>query len=165
MESLSQLGIQWSLLIAQTVNFVILFGVLSYFAYRPMLKFLDERSAKIEQGLRDAELAKKRLEEVAQEESAILGNAHKEAKDLLIKADTVAKERSAGILLDAQKSADRFLEDAKKQSAEMTKQMVSDAQKELAGVVVIAVEKIIREKISSGSDEVFLQKTLKDIQL
>ncbi|MEI7511828.1 MAG: F0F1 ATP synthase subunit B [Candidatus Peregrinibacteria bacterium] len=164
MEALSKLGVEWPLLLAQTVNFLILFGVLSYFAYRPMLKFLDERGEKIEQGLKDAQAAKVRLEEVAKEESQILSDARREAKDLLIKADSLAKEKTQYIMSEAEDAASRFLEQAHKEAHESTRKMVSDAQKELASVIVVAVEKIVREKFSEGGDEAFLKKALADIK-
>ena len=61
MELLSNLGINGKLLLAQIVNFFILLYILKRFAYKPILKVLDDRKEKIEKGLRDAENAKDKL--------------------------------------------------------------------------------------------------------
>src|SRR5690606_14577020 len=48
------LGINLGFLIAQIVNFGLIFALLTYFLWGPMTKSLDERSARIEKGLEDA---------------------------------------------------------------------------------------------------------------
>lgn len=65
MESLlTNLGINWRLLIAQGVNFLLLVILLTYFLYKPLVKLLNERRVRIEGGLRDADLAEKKLGEI-----------------------------------------------------------------------------------------------------
>jgi F-type H+-transporting ATPase subunit b len=83
MEALANLGIDWKLLVAQVVNFAVVLLVLKRFAYQPMLKLLDERTAKIEKGLADAENAGKKLSEIEIQEKAILMEARTEAKRIL----------------------------------------------------------------------------------
>ena len=80
MEVLAKLGIDWKLLLAQAVNFAVLFWVLRRYAYQPMLDFLEKRTIKIEQGLKDAEKATLKLSEIEAQEKKVLGAAQKEAK-------------------------------------------------------------------------------------
>src|SRR5262245_33785531 len=54
---LGALGVEWNLFAAQLLNFAIVFYVMHRFVYKPLLKLLDERTAKIEQGLADADAA------------------------------------------------------------------------------------------------------------
>ena len=61
MDALANLGIDIKLLTAQVINFALLLLILRRFAYQPMLQLMDERSARIEQGLKDAEAAAKKL--------------------------------------------------------------------------------------------------------
>ena len=53
--------IDWRLLVAQIINFAIVFAVLYRFVVKPLQKVMLERTAKIEQGLKDAENARARL--------------------------------------------------------------------------------------------------------
>ena len=48
MELFAKLGIDWRLLIAQLVNFVILFTALTFLLYKPLIAALDKRRAKVE---------------------------------------------------------------------------------------------------------------------
>jgi F-type H+-transporting ATPase subunit b len=57
---LTQLGIDWHLLISQAVNFFLLLIVLRIFVYKPLLTVLRERREKIENGIIKAEEADRR---------------------------------------------------------------------------------------------------------
>lgn len=61
---LGQLGINWKLLLSQTVNFFVLLLVLSKFVYLPLLKVMKARDKRIREGLEKAEQADVRLKEV-----------------------------------------------------------------------------------------------------
>ena len=54
MEALGNLGINLSYLVVQILNFFIVMLIMSFWAYKPILKVLDERRDKIAQGLEDA---------------------------------------------------------------------------------------------------------------
>ena len=99
MDALAHLGINAKLLIAQVVNFAILLFVLKRYAYRPILKLLDERSAKIEKGLADAEQAALTLKETSAEEKRILSEARAEVRALMTATEESAKKRDADQLV------------------------------------------------------------------
>ncbi|MCX6718513.1 MAG: hypothetical protein NTY81_02855 [Candidatus Staskawiczbacteria bacterium] len=61
---LSQLGIDWKLFLSQLVNFFLILIVLTLFVYKPVLKIIKQRNAKIKEGLDKAEEAGVRLKEV-----------------------------------------------------------------------------------------------------
>src|SRR5574343_128387 len=63
-ELLNQLGINWKLFVSQLFNFFILLIVLTVFVYKPLIKIIKERSAKIKQGLDKAQEADVRLKEI-----------------------------------------------------------------------------------------------------
>lgn len=52
------LGIVPATLLAQVINFVVLFGVLTFLAYKPILKMFDERSKKIKESIDQTEQIK-----------------------------------------------------------------------------------------------------------
>ena len=54
MEALGNLGINLSYLVVQILNFFIVMLIMSFWAYKPILKVLDERRDKIAQSLEDA---------------------------------------------------------------------------------------------------------------
>ncbi|MBT7553014.1 ATP synthase F0 subunit B, partial [bacterium] len=64
MEILELFGVDWRLMIAQLVNFVIVLLVLWKFAIKPLMKTMESRNAEISKGLDDAKAAADKIEEV-----------------------------------------------------------------------------------------------------
>jgi len=52
------IGIDWQVLLAQLINFGILFGLLFFLLYKPMRRTFDERSNRIRESMEQAEQIK-----------------------------------------------------------------------------------------------------------
>jgi F-type H+-transporting ATPase subunit b len=102
-ELLSQLGIDWHLLLSQAVNFFLLLLVLWYFVYEPLLKLLRDRRNRIEEGLLKADEADRRLLEVDELSKQKLHEADMAAIAMLRKTEGEAKILEARLLGEAQK--------------------------------------------------------------
>jgi len=159
MEALVKLGIDWKLLLAQAVNFIVLLLVLRRFAYHPMLDFLDKRADRIEQGLKDAEAAGKRLEEAARKEEELLAAACEEAKDLVAKAEIAAEKRAEIIMAEVEMKSETIFEEAKKHAEAEREKIFREAKEELAALVLSATEKVLGEKVS-GKDREIVERFL-----
>ena len=88
------LGFHWPSLIAYLLNFTILLIVLTKFAYKPILKILDERSSNIKDSL---ELADKVREESAQQQAQLddqLVEARKQGQSIIEDARSAAEKLS-----------------------------------------------------------------------
>ncbi|MBP7811262.1 MAG: F0F1 ATP synthase subunit B [Candidatus Moranbacteria bacterium] len=160
MEALANLGIDWKLLLAQVVNFVVVLLVLKRFAYQPMLKLLDERTAKIEKGLVDAEGASRKLSEMEMKEKAVLADARTEAKRILAETDEAAAKRDAAKMTETEARVKKLLEESENKIAEDRKKMLEEAKRELAGTVLMAVEKVLSEKMDSAKEKELIERNL-----
>lgn len=147
MDALANLGIDWKLLLAQVVNFGILLFVLKRYAYQPMLKMMDDRTSRIERGLSDAEAATVKLREMEEKEKAVLSAARAEAKRLLAETDEAGKKRDAMKIAETEARVKKLLADAEVKIAFDQEKMLAQAKTELAETVVMAVEKILKEKV------------------
>ncbi len=160
MEALANLGIDWKLLLAQVVNFVVVLLVLKRFAYQPMLKLLDERTAKIEKGLVDAESASRKLSEMEMKEKAVLADARMEAKRILAETDEAAAKRDAAKMTETEARVKKLLEESENKIAEDRKKMLEEAKRELADTVLMAVEKVLSEKMDSAKEKELIERNL-----
>jgi len=143
MEIIENFGINPLLLIAQIVNFLIIFFILKKFLFKPVLEILKKREKTIKEGLRDAEEGQKTLEE--------------------------AKEKEKSILKNAQISAEKIIEDARLQGLEISKEAQDKARKETEDILRNArlqieqeykeAEKKLALKVSQTAVE-FLEKSL-----
>lgn len=164
MEILAKLGINWKLLLAQAVNFLILLYVLKRFAYQPLLRLLDERSRKIEKGLADAEAAREKLATSLEEEKKILATAREEARRTLEQAEANAKKRDAALLAETKGKIDKMITDADAHLAEEKSKLIREAKAELTSVVLLGLEKMLREKVDADRDRTLVAKALAEVE-
>lgn len=156
MDVFAKLGIDWKLLLAQAVNFGILFWVLRRFAYKPMLDFLESRSARIDKGLKDAEAAQSKLASMEEKEKQVLVDARNEARSIITLAETSAKKRDADRMKETEEKAKRFLDDARMKIEEEKQKILMEAKQEIAEIVSLSVEKILKEKVNATKDKELL---------
>ena len=72
MGGLAGLGINLPTLLAQVINFAILFGLLYLVAYKPIMRMLDERSGKIKESMEQTELIKEQAERAEEESKKLI---------------------------------------------------------------------------------------------
>ena len=149
-----------SLLLAQFVNFTIVLLVLYKFAYKPILKTLNDRTGKIEKGLKDAEDAQNKLAEMEKKEKEVLTKAKEEGQRIIATAEVTAQKNKDEFLLESKQQAEKLLTEAGKKIEKEKNKMIGEIKAEMAGLVVIAAEKIINEKINVKKDEALIRKAL-----
>lgn len=161
MELLNNLGINAKLLIAQIVNFLVLLFVLYKFAYGPVLKLLNERTNKIEKGLKDAEDAQKKLAEITEKEKEVLLKARKQAQEIVDNAEKIAVKNKEEIIAVAKVQSEKILADSAKK-IEMEKDlMFQEIKKQVAELVIAATGKVINEKLDTAKDKELIEKVIK----
>ncbi len=160
MEALHNLGIDGKLLLAQVVNFLILLFILRKFAYRPMLEFLEKRTARIEQGIKDAEAAGKRLEEAARKEEKMLVQAREEARSLVAKAEIAAEKRAEAIMDAVELKSQAIFAESKKHAEAEREKIFREAKEELASLVLLATGKMLKEKSEGKNDRELAERFL-----
>ena len=163
MELFNVLGLDIRILVAQFVNFAIFFFVLYKFAYKPILKFLDERKDKIEKGINDAENAQKKLLEIEQSEKEILENAKTEArnisKEMIEKAENFGEEKKKQIVEKTKEEVKKLI-DQERAAIELHKiQTIKEIKKEVSDLVIASLEKILDKKV----DKEEISKAIKNI--
>lgn len=159
-ELIKTFHIDWKLIIAQLVNFAIVLFVLYKFAYGPIMKMMDERTKKIDKGLKDAEDSHKKLQEIAEKEKAVLVEARKQAQEIVAKAEAAASKAKDEIADQAKQQAQKILDEATKKIELEKNQMLSEVKTQVAELVVAATGKVIDEKIDEGKDKELIRKTI-----
>jgi F-type H+-transporting ATPase subunit b len=149
MEILTQIGIDGKLLLAQAVNFLVLLFILHRFAYKPMLGFLEKRTDRIEEGLRNAEEAKRRLDEAVKGEEQILSKAREEAGRIAAETLEASEKRGRELVLEFERKAERIVEEARERAKEEHEKMFREAKGEIADLVIATTEKVLREKLDT----------------
>lgn len=155
------LGINVTSFLIQLATFIIAFLVLRKWAFKPILKILNERREKIEQGVKLGEKMQKQEAEMEQKVAEALAGARKEADGIIAEAG----ERGRGIISEAEAKAKQKSEAIIASAEERIRQDAARARKsleaEVASLVSEATEAVIDEKIDPKKDAALIGKALK----
>lgn len=146
MDALNSLGIDWKLLVAQIVNFLILLLILRKFLFGPIVKMLSERKTKITKGLEDAQSAKESLDNAGQKAREITSEAMQEAQIIVALARKEAEEEKNKIIAGTQEKAAKIIKEAQERTKREEDKLVVRSKSRLGELVVAALEKILGTK-------------------
>lgn len=144
MEVFAKLGIDWRLLVAQLINFAILFWVLRKFLYKPILDVLEKRKVAIEKGFEDAKSAEHALSRAEKDASALVQKAKQEASSIIEQAQKTAQQERAETLQKAKDEVHRIIYEAREKILAERQDMIEGVQKELVHVVTEAASVVMR---------------------
>jgi len=159
---LGALGVDSKAFIIQLVTFVLAYFVLRRYAFKPIMKVLQERRDTIESGVKLGEQMQKdkaaletqideQLHKARQEADTILASAQETAKATIREAEDKAKLKAAGIIKEAE---DRIAQDTARARQKL--------EKELVGLIGEVTEAVIDEKVDAKKDEQLIERTLKE---
>ena len=156
------LGINLPLLIAFVINFVVLFGLLSIVLYKPVMKVLDERQARIKESMEQAEQIK---EQAAQSEEQIknqLETARKEGQAIIAQATEIGERLKEEAKEGARKETETLISKAKAEIQQERDKTVDELRKEFANIAILAAEKVINETLDKEKHGKLIDEVLKE---
>lgn len=147
MEALEGLGINPGFLLSQVVNFLILFAGLYFLLWKPILKMLDQRKERIQQGLEDAERAREERERAEAEFNKRLEEAAQERKGIIAQAADEAQEKRKAIVAEAEQEAEKVLTEAREEAQSERKRILEDLRGQVALLAIAAANRLIGEAL------------------
>jgi len=140
---LTPLGINAGFLAAQCLNFLLLFGLLTFALWRPMMNMLDSRSAKIAKGLEDAAAAANARQNAEVEAEKIVAGARQEANRVVDEARGKGDEVAKQVQAEAATEADKIRDDARARAGEERDRQLADLRGQVASISVAMTEALI----------------------
>lgn len=151
------------LLIAQFINFIVVFGILYALAVKPLTKLMAERSQKIEDGLKNAEEFDQKLLELDKKEEDVLNIARKEAQQIVQEAREQAELQRQVSLDKTKEDVQSLITKARIEVADIKDKMVSDIKKESLDFVVAVSEKVLGDVVDKKVDRKLIEGHLKKV--
>lgn len=161
-ELISTFHIDWKLMIAQIVNFGIVFGLLYWLAAKPLAKLMKDRTKEITDGLENAEKAQLAVENANLKKEEIVKEAKNNAKQIITSSEMDGKE----IIKEAKEKALLEKEEVMKQTkieAEKEKKNIDEQiRKESAVLIEQGVKKIMENYVAAGKGDELIKGMLKN---
>ncbi|MBT3692464.1 MAG: F0F1 ATP synthase subunit B [Candidatus Marinimicrobia bacterium] len=146
------------------ITFLILFGVLAKFAWKPLLKALENRENLIRSSLVDAEKAQKKLEKLSQESDEQLAKTRAESQSILAEGKVAAEKVKEDTIRQAQEKAKGIIESAEKQIQIEKEKAITEIKSEVANLAIQVAEKLIQKNLSKEDNQSLIDESLQKIK-
>lgn len=162
MGGLANLGINMPVLLAQIINFIILFGLLYLVAYRPIMRMLDERSRKIKESMERTEYIKQQAERAEEEAAKRIEVAAKEGQEAIARALRTGEEIRQGAQQQAKREAEALIARARAEIQRERDGAIDELRKEFADITIMAAEKVIDRSLDKKAHRQIIDKVLEE---
>jgi F-type H+-transporting ATPase subunit b len=160
MEGLASLGINMPVLLAQIINFVILFGLLYLVAYKPIMRMLDERSRKIKESMEQTEHIKQQAERAEVEAEKRIDAAAKEGQEVVARAVRTGEEVKKEAQQQARDEAEALIARARSEIQRERDEAIDDLRQEFADITIKAAGKVIDRTLDKKAHREIIEKVL-----
>ncbi len=164
-EILHNLGIDWKLLLAQVINFFILFLILKKFVYKPILGIMQKRREDIEKGIEFNKSADERLKSADSEKAETLRLAKEKALGIVTEAESTANTRREEMLKEAGIKRDSVISEARGIIDEHKNKMLEGVYSNAEGFLKLALEKVLGRMPTADRDAQLIKDALKEVKL
>jgi len=162
MGGLAGLGISLPTLLAQIVNFIILFGLLYLVAYKPIMRMLDERSRKIKESMEQTEFIKEQAARAEEEAEKRIEEASKEGQEVIARAARMGEEVRREAEQKARQEAESLITRARMEIQRERDEAIGELRKEFADLTIMAAEKVIDRSLDKEAHRQVIDKVLKE---
>ncbi|HIA84126.1 MAG TPA: F0F1 ATP synthase subunit B [Candidatus Marinimicrobia bacterium] len=146
------------------LTFLLLVFILAKFAWKPLLKMLQDREDMVRSSLEDAEKAKSELERLNEESEAIMAKARSEAQSILADGKAAAEKVKDDIIAKSKEQANKIREDAGNQIQVEKDKAISEIKKEVVNLTLSVAEKLIQKNLSDADNKSLIEESLKKVQ-
>lgn len=138
------------LFLIQTVIFLILLFVLAKYAWKPIMKAINEREVTIVDSLNQAKLARQEVENLKAENDHIIREAKLE-RDAILKEAREIKDKIVNEAKDAAKSeGDKIIDQARQSIIAEKTAALADIKTQIGALSVNIAEQILKQKLDSN---------------
>ena len=157
------LDIDPGLIIWTLITFGLLLVLLGRFAWKPIIKALQEREEKIKSSLEEAEKARRDAEGLIAKNNEVLAQAEREAQEIARKAKETADKLKSEITEQAKTEAAKLIASAKKEIDNEKNTALAFLKGEVAGMAVQAAGKIIAVNLDAEKHKKLVDDFIKEI--
>jgi F-type H+-transporting ATPase subunit b len=141
-----QINLFW--VVVQALSFLLFLVILYLVAFRRIGGVLESRRSAIEQGLQDAEQARRDRENAEAERIATLNEARREANDILARAQKVAEESRAADIAATREELERLRTNAAAEIEAEKQRAMGELRAEVADLAISAASKVVGESLN-----------------
>jgi F-type H+-transporting ATPase subunit b len=158
------LGLNWPLIGTQIIGFLIVLWILKLFAWKPLLKMLDDRRNKIIGDIEAAENTRADADKLLDDYNAKLKDIEAEARSKIQDAVSEGNKIAAEIRENARDEAHKIVEKSREELARDVAKARVQLRDDMIEMALRSAEKVINAKLDDSEHKRMLDDFLKEVE-
>ena len=158
------LSVSPGLIIWTIVNFTVFALIIGRMAWKPLTTALSERERNIEESISRAEKASEEAARVMKENEVKMAKAQQEMSEIVRQGREEAQAKVQAALQEAEKVKEQKMAEARAEIEREKQAAMQSLREEVSNLVVMATEKILKEKLDVGQQKKIVDTFIDEIQ-
>jgi F-type H+-transporting ATPase subunit b len=154
---LESFGIDYKILIAQIINFSLIFFLLYKFLFNPLKKVIEERKKKIYEGLKKWQESEKLIRRVKKLRSVILKKISEEREKALLEIEEMKRKRLEEVMQEISDMREKMISNLNKEKELLEQKFYAELNEKLPHILLQVSKKVFGNK---ELNEEFIKKML-----
>jgi len=146
--------------LGKTVNFIILFGGLTYLLHKPIRSFLEKRAQDIQSSLKEAADSRKDAEQKLKEIERRLAGLEKEIEIVMKEAENEGRREKEETLQRAQRETERIKYFAKQEIDAIIRSRIRELREYSAALATALAEERIKRKMDPELQSLLINRSI-----
>lgn len=159
---MTDLGVNIPSLIAYLVNFLVLLGILSVFAYKPLVRLMDQRAERIRESLEAADQARQEAASSREAVEEALNEARQQGQRLLDQTREAAEQYRAEEMERARREAEAFVLRARADIQRERDAAIEEVRSNFGELAITAAERVIGRTLDPQAHEDLIAQVLEE---
>jgi F-type H+-transporting ATPase subunit b len=151
------------LMIWTLIAFGITFFVLRRFAFGPIQKTIDERRARIQKAVEEADNARAEARELLEQHRQLISQAKGEAEQILTEARRIGDSQIERVKNEAETERQRRLEETRRQIEAETKRSLDQIRTEVADLTLAATARVTGKVLDSEDQRRLIDEAIAEL--
>ncbi|MDF1825488.1 MAG: F0F1 ATP synthase subunit B [Verrucomicrobiales bacterium] len=162
---LTTFGLDWGKFIAQCLIVVVVYIILSKYAFGPVLAMLEERRARIEAGEKNLKEVEENMAKAEQKVQALLDEANGDAERLIAEARESSEALRSQKSQEAINEAQAIIEKAREASKLEHQTAMNELKRDFGHLVIEATSKVTGKVLDDGDQKRINEETAGQVSL
>ncbi len=149
-----------------TISFLILLFILGKFAWKPILNSVNERETSILDALKEAENARKEMQNLKSDNERILKEARVERDEMMKDARQIKESMLTEAKDEAKVEASKIIAQAQATIESEKQAAIADLKSQVAELSVGIAEKVVRKELANDREQTqLIEQLLKEVTI
>ncbi|MCG7408040.1 F0F1 ATP synthase subunit B [Paenibacillus sp. ACRRX] len=157
------MSILWENIVISMVAFLILFLLLSKYAFGPLFSVMEKRRELVKQQLDEAANSRTQAQAFVDEQKQALATARKDAYDIIDQAKQTSVRQADDIIAQAKNETIRLKEEAARDIVSEKNKAVEALRNEVSSMSVAIASKILEKQVDEKDQSELVDQYLKEV--